>query len=299
MEHYEWMRPNRGVGSLLLLDPLELPLTREPGFTSRGNQLSHESYLRQTSGSGKEGRSKMEWLEVEDWDMPRRLLEEGWEAGATRALSMRDLLLDKLPPSRAARRRPVRADQGDEVDMHRVWNGDLDHAWHTTQRLYTYAPRPITLDIMAGGNAGRNGEQLFWSGVAGLVLTDVLEEHNFRVQLNICYSMRSNADYKDAHITRICVKEANEPLRLDSVASIAAHVGVFRYYGIASFCKPSFDIGYAMGRTEDGIEVLEEAAKQGHIFAPDFWIPGVYSEQQALNTLRDATIKLLCLEEDA
>jgi len=184
------------------------------------------------------------------------LLNEGWQEGAKRIESFAQELnvdaeisaaFENLP---SARRKLTWQDKGEEIDMGRVYCGQLETAWRGSKRR-AGGVRAISLIMQQGGNGSCNDEALFWNGAAGVVLAQLLEENGYAVEL-ICvdatrYCRKALVDQKtgkqspdtdQAHsqhytVQMVRCKRREDPMSLDAIAGVACLAGVFRSHGFA------------------------------------------------------------------
>jgi hypothetical protein len=79
-----------------------------------------------------------------------------------------------------------------------------------------------------GRHYAQTAEELFWQGAAAAVITDILEEAGYRVEV---YANRVSERHGRRHCIRVKVKEADMPMRLDGVVAVLCHAGIFRTFG--------------------------------------------------------------------
>lgn len=177
-----------------------------------------------------------DWYGVETHKDVERLAETGWKEGADRAietiksLNVKDLFL----PSR--RRKRVFADSGDTLDMQRLWNGQLDTAWHTTAKAVSRGKSRATVTILCEMTAPHyvDSHEFFWRGAASLVLTKALEESGRRVKI-IAYNYTTSTfhdtpDNKTNLFSSIVCKNTSERLDIERVATLLCLGGSLRHY---------------------------------------------------------------------
>jgi hypothetical protein len=164
-----------------------------------------------------------------------RLLDRGWSDGAARLESM---ARDVTPPTaRCRKRKPVWRDQGDELDVDRALVGDWGTAWRASHRMWSPGPSTVDLYAAIGGNAHRSADELFWAGATAAILTDLLEGAGYTVRVIGSIVAINRNDSQRAMVTRVVVKETSEPLRLDALAAVACHAGVFRTLGFRALLE--------------------------------------------------------------
>lgn len=217
------------------------------------------------------------------------LHKNGWPEGVSKAMELADEIRDAVPQAEKPRRRPRWSDQGDEVSMHRVYNGMLDRAWRSTRKVQAEGPKVISIDVDVGHNAHVSAESLFWSGACAVAITDVLEDMGYRVEL---FATAVTWEQNRACITRLVVKRADEPLNINSVAALAAHVATFRYHILKAWCRAPWGIGYGYGNSTEITECLAHAVEAGAIEGSDIQVLGALSKTAAIQALRSAVAKL-------
>lgn len=152
-----------------------------------------------------------------------RLIRDGWQQGVDLMQQVAGAV--DVPVPRSVRRRGAWMDQGDEVEMQRVWAGDLDRAWRRTVRLDSTGPRRVRILVDSIANGGVEANVMRWRGVAALRLCDVLVEAGYTVQVESVFCGKS-----DGHRYRlaVAVKDYSQPLDLPALAATTALPAFFR-----------------------------------------------------------------------
>ncbi len=175
-------------------------------------------------------RCKTDWygLPVRTGKEAIEILRNGWSDGAKRINDNMNKL--EAPRAKSPRRRPVWSDQGDTLDMQRVYCGRLDVAWRRTVRREATGPAQITLVANLSISGGTSAEVLFWRGAAAIKLADILTEAGYSVQIVSAYGNRKGSDHHgETHwTTEIILKPFHAPLDLAAVASGAACAATLR-----------------------------------------------------------------------
>lgn len=194
-----------------------------------------------------------------------RLVSQGWPDG----LAMVAALLDKTRAATARpvdrRRRLVRAEQGDSLDIHAVYRGQLDRAWSVAKRRDNRAPQRLTIlanMLCAGYN---DSSVLAWRGASAVAIADRLTAAGYQVRLVVGFG----GNCKGARVScRITVKDFGAPLDEATAAAVTAP-GFFRALGHAwtaahhpkSISSPSMSVGEC--DTADGeIRLSHEIASE-------------------------------------
>ena len=171
-----------------------------------------------------------------DWlgctvDQLNERLTRGWPEGVEK---LQQIATREINPV-SIRRRRVRGDQGDEIDMQAVYRGDLSRAWTRTRRQSRAgASRTITLVCNLSDSAGVDAKDLYWRGAAVLKLADALTQAGYGVGIYGAVSTK-NADEGDkvSGCQFVEVKATDSPLDLSQLAAITALPGWFRTRGFA------------------------------------------------------------------
>jgi hypothetical protein len=142
----------------------------------------------------------------------------------------------------STRRRKVKKDFGDYVDMQAVYAGSLDRAWGTTERSPQrgLGRNVATLLVNISANGGRSQSECFWRGALLVTLADALTASGRSVRI-VGYDIEDNAyNDKPNHISfrTFVIKEATAPLLLERVTFATACVGFLRFYGFRAQCSP-------------------------------------------------------------
>lgn len=157
------------------------------------------------------------------------LLTTGW----TRGVSEIEKLMQKIDPlpSRSVRRRPRWGDTGHEVDIHRIWAGNLETAWLGMAKRDGTGPARVTIAIDAIASAFVSAEEMFWRGAAAAVACSLLSGAGYAVRVVSAFTGGSvNASDSDT-VCRVIVKDFTEPLNMAALAGAAACPGFFRSIG--------------------------------------------------------------------
>lgn len=225
--------------------PQELDITRfssvqeycEAPFKKKANEMvymadctdgANFSLRKHIKSHGADMSIVRKWLGA---DSPKEAMErvtKGWPEGAQRALSMTDGM-DAEPPE-SIKRRMQKADQGDELDVHSVYRGDLNRAWTRRHRSPMRSRLTVRLVARIDGSFVVNAETLFWRGAAVLKLSDMLEAAGYRVEIvGAQYTNVGGGDH--GIIDSFIVKGAGDPLDVELVAGVICNAGFYRTYG--------------------------------------------------------------------
>lgn len=136
-----------------------------------------------------------------------------------------------VPAPRSIRRRMTRGDHGDELDIQRVWQGDLDNAWTRAQRQVAMSPSRILIQSSIGCNANDDNARVAWRGVAAIALCDALTAAGYTVCLRAVYRgcLPSKSGTREGLVNYdVAIKNAADPLDVHKAACLIASTLLFR-----------------------------------------------------------------------
>jgi hypothetical protein len=146
------------------------------------------------------------------------------------------------------RRIRERASQGDELDIHSVYQGRLDVAWGRTRRIeMDQETKLVTLLIDNEDNANVNAEDTLWRAAVSVLLTEELEAAGKSVRI-ITYGASSGSflgSRKNCTVT-ITIKDYNTSLSLDRLAAMT-HIGFGRGPGFAAMAMQPYKVHRHLG----------------------------------------------------
>jgi hypothetical protein len=137
----------------------------------------------------------------------------------------------KLPPQMDTRRRRVRGDQGDSLDIHAVYRGQLDRAWERMGKRQVTAPPMVSIVINSIISADNDKTVISYRGAVGVVLCQLLERFGYRVRLVVARGGVTFSDSKEKFSCRTTIKDYGKPLDRETVAC-ATHPAMQRVMGI-------------------------------------------------------------------
>lgn len=173
-----------------------------------------------------ERESNHSWLGVSTVAELRSVLTKGYPAGVKK---LEQLTVGELPAPQDIRRRRVRSDQGDELDMQAVYRGDLSRAWSRTKRQSRNSVRSVSIVIDLAGNSGVTSDQLFWRGAAGLRLADELTTAGYSVAVyGAAGAAHINETGEHGVAQFVEIKAEDAPMDMDRLASLTCLAGFFR-----------------------------------------------------------------------
>jgi hypothetical protein len=155
-----------------------------------------------------------------------RLVRDGWRKGVDLMQEVSSQVT--MPAPRQIRRVQRWMSQGDDIDMQKVWNGDLDTAWRGTHRDYRSGPQRVRLLVDAIESGGEDSKTMRWRGVAALKLADALTEAGYSVQIESVINCKDSSDDQKRFVMRCIVKDYTQPVDLLTLAATSALPAFFR-----------------------------------------------------------------------
>ena len=220
------------------------------------------------------------------------LIYDGWASGAQRATAASDgIPNDQLARPESVRRRIVWGEEGDRLDWQKALDGDHDTCWGRSKRRRTSAPRMISLASTYGGNCHRSAEELFWSGAQMVVVAELLLGAGYQIEIRGVAGNDGGSSYDPNRmgIIDITAKGYDEPLRLDMLAAVFSHAGVFRTYGFQAYMRLPWDVGYGYGHAVDDASKMKKAiddmAALGWLAPVDVFVPAAFSQASAIKNI--------------
>lgn len=230
-----------------VMEPTEVAKDAAGWSTTLGNHSRASDYV--TTGGGRTKSESMTWFGAPSFAELQTRLREGWSDGSRRLL---EIATRDINPA-SIRRRRVRADQGDEVDMQAIWRGDLGRAWTRTRRQNRTGVRSVSIIVNLGAHCGVEADRLFWRGASALKLASALTDAGYSVAIYGAASAK-NSDVGDSvdAVQFVSIKDEDQPLDLDRLAALTAMPGFFRTSLFAGICKAADlrgkSVDYGLGR---------------------------------------------------
>lgn len=222
------------------------------------------------------------------------LLRDGWPLGTDLAATLAERLKEQLPEPMDRRRRMHWRDRGDEVSMERLQLGQYDRMWRSTDRKVQLGTGAVvTVAAQWGGNGNLTAQQLYWTGAALAALADLIDHCGLRCELLLIDAVKWVARGGEprylAQVVRL--KDAGDPVSLDTLVTVAAHAGVYRSVGLALTHLAPFDTTSGLGTACKLDEVLSTLLEDG-MPAPQIIVPHLKTQQQAEAFLLAAVLDL-------
>ncbi|MFN6304379.1 MAG: hypothetical protein ACK42H_19505 [Planctomycetota bacterium] len=201
------------------------------------------------------------WLGVEDVPTLRKTLSEGWPEGVAK---LEQIALRELASPASIRRRRIRSDQGDEVDMQAVYRGDISRAWTRTRRQSRTGVRSITLVIDLCASWQVSADKLFWRGASALRLASELLTAGYNVAIYAASGSGKPDEAGKVNVAQfIEIKGEDSPFDIDRLAALTCLPGFFRTHLFMGNC---FAVDGLKGKVKDSLgkpsnELIRDAIK--------------------------------------
>lgn len=202
-----------------------------------------------------------EWLygNAKDYAGLANRMEQGWHDGAER---IRAIEAGEVGAAKSTKRKHVRADQGDSLDIHSVFSGNLDRAWTRTRREFRRSPATVRIVAVVAGSCRQKEAQFFYRGAAVAKLCDLLTEAGYNVEVvAACVAEGIDDNGRVDYCSTITMKHATAPLDLSNLAAVLCQQAFVRYYMFRSFGVIEQGTGEGMGWYGDA-DRLNELARE-------------------------------------
>lgn len=172
---------------------------------------------------------------------------------------------------KSVRRELIHGKFGDELDIHKVYSGNLDTAWSRRVREeFDQDHHLVTLYIDIGGNSNIKVTDSLWRAVVALKVFEDLERAGKSVKI-IAGGASTSSFVRDDRscAVGVVIKEYNQSLSLQRLAAMS-HVGFYRVFGFgAKACQGVRTLVKNLGRSaspSNGIIPInvQEEINKGH-----------------------------------
>lgn len=184
-------------------------------------------------------------------------VDKGWEHLVNSVKSKANELVfkpDVMPAAvtTAMRRKRVRAEAGNELDIHRVYQGRMDTAWSATKHeLQNMRRRAVHIYINIGGMAMVDVNDSQWRAAAAYRICDIFQRNNYSVEITVGASA-TGVFRKTSRMmhTSFTAKPSNMPLNLNLLA-VQATLGWHRVFNFHARCcnNAGYEVSGSMGAT--------------------------------------------------
>ena len=169
------------------------------------------------------------------------------------------------------KRKRTRGSQGDELDIHRVYQGQLDKAWSKSIRVEVAQKfHLVTLLIDYGGNSSESATNSLWRTAVVVRLAEELERAGKSVQIIASFACTgSSISHNKMLSSSLMIKKYNEKLSMERLAAMS-HIGSFRVFGFLGIVcqeeQATSDLGYDSGVSIENMPIhLQEEIDGGHM----------------------------------
>jgi hypothetical protein len=236
------------------------------------------------------GERNRHWYGAADFTEVRSRVEtHGWPQQADKIERMATAIKPHLPRAIDIGRHRRRADQGDSLDIHAVYRGDLSRAWESVGRKFRAARSIVRVAVDVCGNYDMSGEQLAWRGVAALAFAKAIQGAGYSCEIVAGASVESVG--RSVTIT-VPVKHRGEPVHLSRLAGIVCTSGFFRCYLLSALLRRNDTDGRATDTSIGCAQALADFLPADPRMAQFIVTPAVTNEQTALNWIK-STLALL------
>lgn len=155
-------------------------------------------------------------------------------------------IYDNVNSVTITKRKKVRREFGNELDIHRVYQGKLDTAWTNTERIEVDQEHHlITILIDIGGNCNIDAMQALWTAAACMKYIEVLEKAGKQIQV-IVGGVATNAAGKYDMSISMVVKKYDEQLNVERLSAMC-HIGYYRSAGFVAKLSSSQTCNKGLG----------------------------------------------------
>lgn len=182
-------------------------------------------------GPGKKRAKRLRWWGVPSVKDIIAMKDEGWHEGVAIIFDLLERL--EVPQVASIRRKRIRGDFGDHLDLQAVFRGELDKAWETTTRELKYHVGLTTTSIFVDISAAYlvQAHEMFWRGAVTVVLADALEKSGRPVRVIAFDTV--HRPYQNTWMDRttsLMLKDYSDPLHLEKMAMVTGLAGFWRYW---------------------------------------------------------------------
>lgn len=282
---YHFLEENKEENlSIIYWDSISEPFDFELGK----NKSAMDSSTEDKEKKDKDDRIK--WYGVESYDKVVRCVKYGWPEGAERMSVLSDGISGMATNFK---RKRVRGEFGDELDIHQVMSGRIDKAWSRRERKKRVSQKNINFIVDIAAPWDVTADALFWRGAAMLKLADILERAGYSVGIHAAIGA-SDLSNKLGTAQFVPIKRNGIPLDIQSICSTIALSGYFRAAMFRGLCA-SCDINNENIRHYFGSPCHKyiHKAKKHFSFLRDAIIqPPIISKEGAEKWIKDTIAKI-------
>lgn len=203
--------------TVILYDSVFEP-NASPKFDNQANEALFNSVTKRYHYAGNDAQR---WFGADSQEQYEDRLKHGWGEGVDK---LREIATKEIQPT-SLRKKRIRGDQGDELDIHAVYRGDLSRAWSKSKRQHKLGGmRSIALVCNLSCAANEDAKKLFYRGASVLKLAEALSEAGYSVSI---YGGAGSTDVGNSHshvslAQFVEIKAEDHALDVSSLASLIA-----------------------------------------------------------------------------
>jgi hypothetical protein len=163
-----------------------------------------------------------------------KLFTEGWAHGGEIIRNIAEEIRPHLPTPKDLRRMIAYRDSGDELEVERMYSGNLDRMWRTRKRRW--APTDTTVTVASHYcTVSMEPEEAILSGAVGVALAYLLEQYGYRVEILGILTVNPYGDkyrYQKHPQTQVAIahlKGPHQALQLDYIAAALHPAPTYRF----------------------------------------------------------------------
>lgn len=209
------------------------PATQHQGNVSTLRELQHLDGTWNAKEFEPNAHRPSTWLGAPTFQAAAARVTHGWPEGAERV--RRNMADIEINAPMSVKRRRSRADQGDELDIHRVYRGDLAHAWSARTRREVRSPLLVRIVVQTNLLAATAFEDMFWRGAACAKFADLLVDAGYNVEIIGAVATESMGGRDGEYLVTFPLKEATAPLDIESLCGVVCNAAFHRMFGFRMY----------------------------------------------------------------
>jgi len=213
-------------------------------------------------------KARESWVGADSIEKLDGYVSDGWPEVEKRMNKMLEEITPppaELRPEVNRRRRRVRRDFGNEVDIHAVNQGRMDRAWDATvvEEVKTVGNKLVHININLSASAGVSFDAGLWRGAAAMRIYDVLMRMGKSVAISGMFTGYRLFTDGSHGLVSCRLKQYGEPLRPDRLAAMVT-LGFMRHHLMMRGLNahPTKKAVGNRGYPIDDYELLTHAAEQ-------------------------------------
>lgn len=177
----------------------------------------------------------------------------------------------------------------------------------SSKNVFAYYPRvnkekqAVELFFCTGGHAGISAGQFLYSGICGIIIAEMLEKAKVPVRITIAIGSSPDRFERSAYCSLIPVKNYDEPLDVNLLATLTSDPRFFRYEGFKGIISGYNDFNascpYDLGQGFSPANLkktIEQSSYQGHAkYSPNrVYLGWIFNEEETILAINQ-TISVL------